>query len=406
MGNLFEKIRSDAVWAEFGMEKRSGEAEDGKFLRHLDAYLSEKRYLAAADRLERGEALPCPSLKLISKGQSTKKRKVFLFPEDENLLLKFIAWDLKRYDPLFAPNLYSFRRAKGAKDAWTRLVRIPHLKEKYVYKVDISDYFCSIEPTLLLPRLKEVLKNEPELYALLEKLLSEPCALVNGEKKEIQKGVLPGVPVSAFLANLFLAEMDWDFYRERVEYLRYSDDIIVFADTAQEREACADRIKARLGEKKLGINGEKEVYADPGEPWEFLGFAYTNGEVDVSEVALKKLQAKMRRKTRALKRWADRKKLDGVCGAKAFVKRMNAKLYENPIAGDLTWAKWYFPVITTDKSLKRIDAYAQDCIRYLATGKRTKKRFDFRYDAIRDLGYKSLVNAYYRFREGKFPYDE
>ncbi len=406
MEKLFEKICNVDAWEDFCAQKRLREPENGKFLQHLEGYIAQKRYLSAAERLRQGKPLPSPAVKLINKGLSTKKRKVFLFPEDDNLLLKFIARDLKRYDSLFAPNLYSFRCFKSAKDAWSRLTRIPRLREKYVYKVDISDYFCSIDPSRLLPELKEVLKEEPDLYTLLAQILSDPYVLVNSEKKREKKGVLPGVPTSAFLANLFLREMDWEFYGERIEYLRYSDDIIVFAHTPEEREFCAKRIRTILAEKDLGINGDKEVYADPGEAWEFLGFAYADGEVDVSEVALKKLFGKMRRKTRALKRWADRKRLDGVCGAKAFVKRLNAKLYENPIAGDLTWARWYFPVITTDRSLKRIDAYAQDCIRYLATGKRTKKRFDFRYDAIKDLGYKSLVNSYYRYREGKFPFDE
>ena len=63
-------------------------------------------------------------------------------------------------------------------------------------------------------------------------------------------------------------------------------------------------------------------------------------------------------------------------------------------------------MITTDKTLKRIDAYACDCIRYLATGTRTKRRFDLRYDDVKALGYENLVNAYYRFREGKFSPDE
>ena len=52
-------------------------------------------------------------------------------------------------------------------------------------------------------------------------------------------------------------------------------------------------------------------------------------------------------------------------------------------------------MITTDESLRRIDHYAQDCIRYLLTGKRTKGRFDARYADIRALGYRSLVHEYY-----------
>jgi hypothetical protein len=65
---------------------------------------------------------------------------------------------------------------------------------------------------------------------------------------------------------------------------------------------------------------------------------------------------------------------------------------------ELTWARWYFPMITTAESLKIIDQYSQNCIRYLATGKHTKSAYNFRYEDIKKLGYISLVNAYYSHR--------
>ena len=39
----------------------------------------------------------------------------------------------------------------------------------------------------------------------------------------------------------------------------------------------------------------------------------------------------------------------------------------------------------------------QDCLRYLLSGKRTKARFNVRYEDLKALGYRSLVNAYYDF---------
>ena len=104
----------------------------------------------------------------------------------------------------------------------------------------------------------------------------------------------------------------------------------------------------------------------------------------------------MRRKTHALARWASRKGVPGQAAARAFVKRFNAKLYDNPVYSELTWSRWFFPVINTDRTLAEIDTYMQECIRYLATGKRTKARFNFRYDEIKALGYRSLVNEYYK----------
>ena len=137
----------------------------------------------------------------------------------------------------------------------------------------------------------------------------------------------------------------------------------------------------------------------PGERWTFLGFSYKDGAIDISEISAKKLKGKMKRKSRALLRWKDRKKLSGVKAAKAFVNIFNRRLFDNSVETELTWSLWYFPIINTTKTLKEIDLYSQECIRYIATEKRGKKRFDFRYADIKNLGYKSLVHEYYRIAE-------
>ena len=134
----------------------------------------------------------------------------------------------------------------------------------------------------------------------------------------------------------------------------------------------------------------------PGEKWTFLGFSFENGTVDIAPASVMKLKRKMRRKARALSRWRDKKGVSGERAAKAFIKALNRKLYEYTDENDLTWARWFFPVISTVGSLRGLDRYAEDCVRFIASGTRTKKRYDFRYSDIKALGYRSLVHEYYR----------
>ena len=56
-------------------------------------------------------------------------------------------------------------------------------------------------------------------------------------------------------------------------------------------------------------------------------------------------------------------------------------------------------MINTDRSLKVLDAYMQDCIRYIVTESRTKSRYNFRYEQMKDLGYRSLVHEWYLHSE-------
>ena len=60
-----------------------------------------------------------------------------------------------------------------------------------------------------------------------------------GELLEEPKGIMAGVPVSAFLANFYLRELDEYFYERHIPYIRYSDDILVFAK--DDRELCPTR---------------------------------------------------------------------------------------------------------------------------------------------------------------------
>jgi len=272
-----------------------------------------------------------------------------------------------------------------------------NLRQYYVYKVDISNYFNSVDIGLLLPELEAVLDRDPELFRFFEALLKNPYVQYNDRVIcEAHKGIMAGTPISAFLANLYLRELDAYFYQRSIPYMRYSDDILVFGRDKAELHASIQTIGDTLLARKLTINPSKEMLAAPGEEWVFLGFSYENGNIDVSRTSFEKLKGKMRRKVRRLHQWAEKKQLPGEYGAKAFVKRFNAKLYDNPVYNELTWTRWYFPVINTDRTLKKIDAYMQDCIRYLATGKRSKGRYNFRYEDIKKLGYRSLVNEYYK----------
>lgn len=64
-------------------------------------------------------------------------------------------------------------------------------------------------------------------------------------------------------------EMDWFFYRDRVEYYRYSDDILIMANSEEELKCHITKVKQFLSEMNLEVNTEKEVYTLPGQRWDF-----------------------------------------------------------------------------------------------------------------------------------------
>lgn len=385
------------TWQAFLEYKQSGghlSKEDEKALSEL---IEHQAYLPVVEKIARGESFAPPRKTAISKKSSDKKRIVYTYAQDENWVLKMLTWLLQRkYDHLFAHNLYSFRPRKGVRDAVKKLTRTPHIRNMWSYKVDISNYFNSVPVARLLPLLRQTLAQEPEICCFLESLLTNPLVNDHGTLIPEEKGIMAGTPISTFLANLYLAHMDHFFADAGVLYARYSDDIIVFGNTEEERDQRARRILDFLEEAGLTVNPAKEERTAPGEMWTFLGICYRDGIIDVAPVSVEKLKAKMRRKTRALVRWQARKGTTGVNAAKAFIRVFNRKLFENPAEHELTWVRWYFPLINTTAALKIIDGYSQSCIRYLATGKHTKASYNFRYAQMKELGYISLVNCYYK----------
>jgi retron-type reverse transcriptase len=400
--DIIEKLKSPALWQDFLDYKLSkGHLTKGEE-RDLTDFILNKEYSAVAERLNCGGFFSVPEVVQINKRFSEKKRTVFTFSREENYVLKMLAYLLLDYDGIFADNLYSFRKNTGVKKAITRLVNTDGIDSMFSYKLDISDYFNSVDTALLLPMLRELLAGEDRLYTVLEELLTNPLALSDGTETEVKKGIMAGCPVSGFLANLFISALDRHFEETGALYARYSDDIIVFAKTREELDGYIDYLGGFLASHRLTVNPSKIYISEPHGEWTFLGFCYSNGKVDISDISKQKLKKKMRRKARALLRWRLRKNAPPDRAVAAYIRYFNRKLFDNPVNSELTWSRWYFPLINTCDSLKELDAYMQQCIRYIATGKHTKAQFNYTYEKMKELGYLPLTAHYYKMREGSF----
>jgi len=394
--SLIDLIEDKKTWDKYLSYKKDGIISDSD-LRELEDFVQKESYTKAAQEIREGR-FPLAHKKIISKMSTQKKRTVYVYPREETITLKLLTHlMLRKYDHLFTKNLYSFRPNSGAKEAIARIRRTKDIDTYYAYKADISNYFNSIDTSKFLPILKEVLRDDIKLYSFCEMLLTQDKVIAGDEVISEAKGIMAGIPLSSFFANVFLMDMDKYFEEEGITYARYSDDIIVFAKTEEQLQEYINYIKAELQAKGLTINNDKEEYTKPYEKWIFLGISYENGTVDIAPASVKKIKGKMRRKARSLTRWAARNDVDTKKAAKAFIRIFNRKLLETSEDRDLTWSYWYFPVINTDESLREIDHYAQECIRFIVSGKHTKSRFNVRYEELKEMGYRSLVNEYHKF---------
>lgn len=400
--SIADRIRQRDSWLQFLYYKIEHQNLRKEEEEQIWEYIENQRYQKAAEQIESG-SFPgeYPVKKTINKEGTTKKRTVYSFSGDTGIALKFIAFYLYKFDAVFGKNCYAFRRAYGVRDAIGRISRNPSYRKKYCFKADISNYFNSIDTELLLEKLEAVREQDRFLYGIFENILREEHVQENGKIITENHGAMAGIPIAPFFANLYLREVDQCFGCE--EYFRYSDDILMFADTYEELVEKKERLYRFLSSHHLEINKEKESFASPGESWEFLGFSYENGLFDLSKNTRRKMKAKIKRKADALRRWQRKKGLSGEKAAIGFIRAMNYKFYgEGDGEGDeFTWSRWFFPNLTTDAGLREIDRYMQEYIRYTVTGRHYKGNYRISYEKLKEWGYRSLVHEYYGSRKEK-----
>ena len=396
---ILSQLTRQETWEEFLAYRLM----KGRFNWHefdeADAFVEHEDYLPLATKIAQGKGLGIPTKKLVNKMGSGKKRIVYSFAPDEMLVLKLIAFLLYRYDDQFAPNCYAFRRGLKASDAIFKINKTIRDRQMWAYKLDIHDYFNSIDIDLLLPMLKEMLADDMSLYQFFEKLLTTHLAVFNGQVIEERHGVMAGTPTAPFLADVFLKEVDRYFYDKGVIYARYSDDIIMFAPDYETLEQYKNQMAQFLAQYHLEVNPDKENIYSPDEAYEFLGFKCHGHDIDISEATKKKMKGKISRKARSLWRWSSKNHIEPEKAMKGLINYFNRKFFESDNPETLTWARWFFPVINQTEGLKEIDHYLQQNIRFLSTGKHNKANFRIDYDKLKELGYRSLVNEYYKFKD-------
>lgn len=290
---MFNKyIDNDKKWNEFLKSRLESNYDTYAEKKALKDFIENKKYKEITTKLkDNNYTLSIPRKKEINKNHTNKKRVVYSYKFNEMIILKYIAYNLYKYDYLFQPNLYSFRKNKSVKQAINKLSKRRNLKKMYSYKVDIKNYFNSVDISIIINNLKKDIEDK-DLLNIIVSILTNKKVLLNNNIIEEDKGIMAGIPLSAFLANYFIKDIDKYFKDQKVLYLRYSDDIILFTNTKEEIIKYSNKLKELLLSYNLTINQDKENYYEPHDTWEFLGFSYIDNKIDLSDNSLHKIKGK------------------------------------------------------------------------------------------------------------------
>jgi len=373
---------------------------DGQLELHVDEdmCLTSHDIIRRTEKFLNGSLLPGPPKRCqINKMGSSKKRTIYIFPAEDQWVLKAIHFCLSRCDLKLLPCCLAFRPGFHVHGAFHTMIRKAG-PEYSCIRLDIRNYFNSIPTQRLIRVIEKCFASYPELVSALTMLLQDTRIIENGALlDDYGKGVMAGMPLAPLLANLYLSDFDVRAVAWAPAYGRYSDDLIFFCPP-EDVAGIYEKAEKSLTELGLALNEDKSRIVPPGGKWEFLGLSYHKGIVDLSDASIRKMKGKISRSARKLFRWKVAKNASTERAVRALIRKFQYKFYGSGRDDDeLTWSRWYFPLITHTDGLRTIDRYFQLWARYLADGRHSKMNFrQVPYALLKEYGYVPLVSAFHK----------
>jgi RNA-directed DNA polymerase len=195
----------------------------------------------------------------------------------------------------FLFDTYACRKGKGTHRATARAQELAR-QRAYFLKLDVASFLDSVDHGILLGLLARQFR-EPRLLALLETLVSAPMA-----GAPPGKGLPIGNLTSQWFANLYLDGVD-HLVKETVRvpgYVRYMDDMLLFADSKVALWAAHDALVRFLAdERRLVLKAPATRLAPCTEGIPFLGMRVFPGTWRLQSGRFLRTRRRMRGKERA-----------------------------------------------------------------------------------------------------------
>lgn len=220
--------------------KRDGSGPDGMRISELPRYWKANHHL-----IEEQVRSSCYHYGVARKYEvimPTGKRRLISSIDAVDRLMDRLLHQLLEpyYEQFFLPHSFAFQTGKGPPDAAACARDYVAGGLTYLCEVDLKDYFDWIPHEALLGILGQSVEDE----ALLDLLRECVCRSFSQAGKVIvrRRGVLQGCCVSPLFANLYLHSLDLLLDAEEWPWLRFADNLYVYAGTEEEALARYERL--------------------------------------------------------------------------------------------------------------------------------------------------------------------
>ena len=216
-----------------------------------------------------------------------KRRLVSILNIKDKFISKLLLEVLEKYiAPNFSENSFAYQKGKGTTQAILKIKKLVEEGKEIVGKIDIKDYFDTINHEKLLKMMQDV-KIERRVIELINKFIKCKVDYQYSTYTKTQ-GIIQGSPLSAILSNIYLDSFDKELDKLNIKYIRYCDDINIFGKDKKEVYNTIKFIEKRLKEQYLlNINHNKTEITNVFYT-KFLGYKLIKNKFGVEIVKISK----------------------------------------------------------------------------------------------------------------------
>jgi RNA-directed DNA polymerase len=263
----------------------------------------------------------------------------------QQAILQVLQW---RWDPTFSEFSYGFRPGRSAPQAVAQAQA--YLEQGYtvVVDIDLEKFFDQVCHDRLMSRLAERILDK-RLLKLIRGYL-QAGILEDGLVTIPEAGTPQGSPLSPFLSNVVLDELDKELEARGHRFCRYADDHNIYVRSRR----AGDRVMASISRfitvrLKLKVNESKSAVDRP-QNRSFLGFSFTGGNSPNRRKIAPKALARFKARVKELTRRNQGRSLGQVIAALSQYLR--------------GW-RGYFGFCQTSKVLRDLDSWIRHRLRCL-----------------------------------------
>jgi RNA-directed DNA polymerase len=199
------------------------------------------------------------------------------------------------WDKTFSESSYGFRPGRSAHQAIVKAQLFIESGKSFVVDIDLEKFFDRINHDKLMSKLALHIEDK-NVLKLIRKYL-ESGVMVCGLVKPTEEGSPQGGPLSPWLSNVVLDELDKELELRGHSFCRYADDCNIYVKSRRAGDRVMKSISEFITRKlKLKVNIAKSAVDQPHKR-KFLGFSFTNGPLikrTIAPQAIKRFKIKIR----------------------------------------------------------------------------------------------------------------